>query len=496
MNKKMIFSILGQLTLIEAVLLLCPTVVSWIYKETQVTSAFVLTIIIAFVIGAVLCVVSKPKNRVIFAKEGFVIVALGWILMSAIGALPFFISKEIPSYVDAFFETVSGFTTTGATILTNVENLSYSTLFWRSFTHWIGGMGVLVFIMAVLPSISDRSIHIMRAEMPGPIVGKIVPKARETAKILYIIYFAMTAIEIVFLLAGGMPLYDSIVHAFGTAGTGGFGIRNDSIASYSPYLQWVITVFMFLFGINFNLYYLIILKRLRSVVSSGELWTYVGISVISVVIIFFDIRSLYGTLGEAIRASAFQVSSLITSTGYATANVNAWPTLSKTLLVALMFIGACAGSTGGGFKVARVVILVKNIRQELKKAIHPRSITATRFEGKIVDKITLSSVSAYLAIYVVFFIATILLISFEPLGMELLGLKSLGVEELGFEANFTAALSCFNNIGPIFSQVDPNISFAKYGDFSKIILSFAMLFGRLEIYPLLITLIPSTWTKK
>jgi trk system potassium uptake protein TrkH len=357
-------------------------------------------------------------------------------------------------------------------------------------------MGVLVFIMAVLPSISDRSIHIMRAEMPGPIVGKIVPKARETAKILYIIYFAMTAIEIVFLLAGGMPLYDSIVHAFGTAGTGGFGIRNDSIASYSPYLQWVITVFMFLFGINFNLYYLIILKRLRSVVSSGELWTYVGISVISVVIIFFDIRSLYGTLGEAIRASAFQVSSLITSTGYATANFNTWPTLSKTLLVALMFIGACAGSTGGGFKVARVVILVKNIRQELKKAIHPRSITATRFEGKIVDKTTLSSVSAYLAIYVVFFIATILLISFEPLGMQLLGLKSLGVEELGFEANFTATLSCFNNIGPIFSQVDPNISFAKYGDFSKIILSFAMLFGRLEIYPLLITLIPSTWTKK
>ena len=268
MNKKMVFSILGQLVLIEAILLLFPTVVSWIYKETKVTSAFVLTVLIAFLIGAVLCLVSRPKNRVIFAKEGFVVVALGWILMSAIGALPFYISKEIPSYVDAFFETVSGFTTTGASILTDVETLSRSTLFWRSFTHWIGGMGVLVFIMAVLPSISDRSIHIMRAEMPGPIVGKIVPKARETAKILYIIYFAMTAIEIIFLLAGGMSLYDSIVHAFGTAGTGGFGIKNDSIASYSPYLQWVITVFMFLFGINFNLYYLIILKRLRSVVSS------------------------------------------------------------------------------------------------------------------------------------------------------------------------------------------------------------------------------------
>ena len=486
MNKKMVFSILGQLVLIEAILLLFPTVVSWIYKETKVTSAFVLTVLIAFLIGAVLCLASRPKNRVIFAKEGFVVVALGWILMSAIGALPFYISKEIPSYVDAFFETVSGFTTTGASILTDVEALSRSTLFWRSFTHWIGGMGVLVFIMAVLPSISDRSIHIMRAEMPGPIVGKIVPKARETAKILYIIYFAMTAIEIVFLLAGGMSFYDSIVHAFGTAGTGGFGIRNDSIASYSPYLQWVITVFMFLFGINFNLYYLIILRRLRSVVSSGELWTYIGIAVISVVVICFDVNSLYGSVGETIRISAFQVSSIITSTGYATTNFNAWPTLSKTLLVILMFIGACAGSTGGGFKVARIVILIKNIRQELKKAIHPRSVTATRFEGKIVDKATLSSVSAYLAIYVVFFIATLILIS----------IKFPGFEPLDFEANITATLSCFNNIGPIFSQVDPGISFAKYSDFAKIVLSFAMLFGRLEIYPLLITFIPSTWTKK
>ncbi len=481
MNKKMVFSILGQLTLIEAILLICPTAVALIYKEINTVNAFLVSMLIAFIVGAALCLIFKPQNRVIFAKEGFIIVALGWLLMSAIGAIPFVLSGEIPSYVDAFFETVSGFTTTGATILTDVESLSRGSLFWRSLTHWMGGMGVLVFIMAVLPSISDRSIHIMRAEMPGPIVGKIVPKARETAKILYVIYLVMTAAEIVLLLAGGMPVYDSLVHAFGTAGTGGFGIKNDSIASYSPYLQWVIAAFMFLFGINFNLYYLIILKRFRSAISSGELWVYVGIALVSGTVICLDILPLYDSVGEAIRASAFQVSSIITSTGYATANFNTWPALSKTVIIALMFIGACAGSTGGGFKVARVIMLIKNIKQELRKTVHPRSISVVKFEGKTVDKTTLSSVSAYLAIYVVFLVSTILLISFEP---------------LGFESNFTAALSCFNNIGPIFSQVDPNVTFASYTDFSKIVLSFAMLFGRLEIYPLLIALIPSTWTKK
>ena len=481
MNKKMIFSILGQLTLIEAVLLIFPTVVSLIYNETNITFAYLMTVLIAFAVGTLLCLVFRPKNRVIFAKEGFIIVALGWIVMSAIGAIPFVISGEIPSYIDAFFETVSGFTTTGATILLNVEALSHASLFWRSFTHWLGGMGVLVFIMAVLPSITDRSIHIMRAEMPGPIVGKIVPKARETAVILYVIYLVMTVIEIVLLLLGGMPLFDSLVHTFGTAGTGGFGIKNDSIASYSPYLQWVITVFMFLFGINFNLYYLFILKRFRSALKSGELWAYVGIASAATIIICLDIIPLYGTFGEALRASSFHVSSIITTTGYTTANLNVWPSLSKTILIVLMFIGACAGSTGGGFKIARLVILFKNIKQEIRKMVHPRSITAVRFEGKVVDKSTASSVSAYLAIYVVLFISMLLLVSFE---------------ELGFEANFTATLSCFNNIGPFFSQVDPNVSFASYSGFSKIVLSFAMLVGRLEIYPLLIVLTPSTWTKK
>ena len=481
MNKKMVFSIIGQITLAEAGFMVLPLIVSLIYSEFIVALSFLAAIAIAGVVGSLLYFSCKTENKLIYAKEGFVIVAFGWIIMSAIGAIPFVLCGDIPSYIDAFFETVSGFTTTGASVLLDVEVLSYGGLFWRSFTHWIGGMGVLVFIMAVLPSITDRSIHIMRAEMPGPIVGKIVPRARETARILYIIYLVMTAAEVVFLLAGDMPLYDSVVHAFGTAGTGGFGIKNDSIASYNPYLQWVITVFMFLFGINFNLYYLILMKKLKTVVKSGELWAYVGIAVAAVTIISFDIRALYSTFGETFTASAFQVSSIITSTGYATTNFNAWPTLSKTIIIALMFIGACAGSTGGGFKVARVVMLVKMIKQELRRTIHPRSVSAVKFEGKTLDHATLSSVSAYLSVYLVFFILTLLIISFEP---------------LGFEANFTATLSCINNIGPIFSQIDPSVSFAQYTGFSKIILSFAMLFGRLEIYPLLIALSPSTWTKK
>ena len=481
MNKKMVFSIIGQITLAEAGFMVLPLIVSLIYSEFIVALSFLAAIAIAGAVGSLLYFSCKTENKLIYAKEGFVIVAFGWIIMSAIGAIPFVLCGDIPSYIDAFFETVSGFTTTGASVLLDVEVLSYGGLFWRSFTHWIGGMGVLVFIMAVLPSITDRSIHIMRAEMPGPIVGKIVPRARETARILYIIYLVMTAAEVVFLLAGDMPLYDSVVHAFGTAGTGGFGIKNDSIASYNPYLQWVITVFMFLFGINFNLYYLILMKKLKTVVKSGELWAYVGIAVAAVTIISFDIRALYSTFGETLTASAFQVSSIITSTGYATANFNAWPTLSKTIIIALMFIGACAGSTGGGFKVARVVMLVKMIKQELRHTIHPRSVSAVKFEGKTLDHATLSSVSAYLSVYLVFFILTLLIISFEP---------------LGFEANFTATLSCINNIGPIFSQIDPSVSFAQYTGFSKIILSFAMLFGRLEIYPLLIALSPSTWTKK
>lgn len=481
MNKKMIFSTLGQLTLAEAAIMILPLITALIYREGRVAVAFLIAIAIAGVVGAILYFVFKTDNKLIFAKEGFIIVAFGWLIMSAIGALPFVISGDIPSYVDAFFEMVSGFTTTGASILTNIEELSHGALFWRSFSHWIGGMGVLVFVMAVLPTLSDRSIHIMRAEMPGPIVGKIVPKARETARILYVIYLVMTVVQTVLLLAGGMSLFDSILHAFGTAGTGGFGIKADSIASYSPYLQWVITIFMFLFGVNFNLYYLILMKKFRSAISSGEFWAYFGITLGSTAIIFFNILSSFDNSGDALRHSAFQVASIITTTGYSTIDFNLWPSLSKTVILALMFVGACAGSTGGGFKVTRVVMLFKMIKQELRRMIHPRSVSVVKFEGKTLDKTTLNGVGTYLALYLVFFVATLMLISFDS---------------FDFETNFSAALSCINNIGPGFSAVGPMSSFANYKDLSKVVLSFAMLFGRLEIYPLLIALTPSTWTKK
>lgn len=481
MNRKMIFSTLGKLIFSEAILLLLPLIISLIYKETNCTLAFLLTIALALFVGFVLYFGFRTHNKVIYAKEGFIIVALGWLIMSIIGAVPFVLSRDIPSYIDAFFETVSGFTTTGASILTDVEALSRGALFWRSFTHWVGGMGVLVFVMAVLPSVSDRSIHIMRAEMPGPIVGKIVPRARETARILYVIYFAMTVLQIILLLVGGMPIFDSIVHSFGTAGTGGFGIKGDSIASYSPYLQWVITIFMFLFGVNFNLYYIILMRKIRTATKSGEFWAYLGITVVATAIICINILPTFDNFGDAVRTSAFQVASIITTTGFSTVDFNLWPTLSKTVILILMFVGACAGSTGGGFKITRMVMLFKSIKQELKRMIHPRSVSVVQFEGKVLDKVTLNGVSTYLALYMVSLIAIILLISFEP---------------FNFETTFSAALSCFNNIGPGIGAVGPMGSFADYTGFSKIVLSFAMLLGRLEIYPLLIALTPSTWTKK
>lgn len=481
MNKKMIFSTLGQLTLSEGAMMLLPLITALIYGEMWVACSFGISIGIALVFGGGMYLLCRTKNKVIFAKEGFVIVALGWIIMSAVGAVPFVISGDIPSYIDAFFETVSGFTTTGASILDDVEALSHGALFWRSFTHWVGGMGVLVFVMAIVPSVSDRSIHIMRAEMPGPIVGKIVPRARETARILYIIYLVMTVAEIGFLLAGGMSLFDSLLHAFGTAGTGGFGIKADSIASYSPYLQWVIAIFMLLFGVNFNMYYLILIKKFRSAARSGEFWTYFGIVIVSTALICINILPSSASFGEALRASAFQVASIITTTGYSTVDFNLWPTFSKTVLLGLMFIGGCAGSTSGGFKVTRVAILFKSIKQELRRMLHPRSVQTVKFEGKVVDQTTLNGVSIYLGIYLLCFVLILLAISFEP---------------MDFETNFSATLSCFNNIGPGLSAVGPMASFSVYSDLSTVILSFAMLLGRLEIYPLILALSPSTWTKK
>ncbi len=480
MNRRMVLYMVGTVVKIEAALMVLPLIASFIYKEACST-AFLISIAAALAVGFALTLIFKPGSKVIYAKEGFVIVSLAWLALSAVGALPFYISGEIPSYVDAFFETVSGFTTTGASILTDVEAMSKGLLFWRSFTHWVGGMGVLVFVMAVIPGVSDRSIHILRAEAPGPIVGKLVPKMRQTARILYIIYMVMTVVEIAFLLAGGMPVFDSLIHAFGTAGTGGFGVKGDSIASYSPYLQWVITIFMLLFGINFNLYYLVLIKKFRTAIKSEELWAYLIIFFASTAVITLNIMPMGGSFSENLRLAAFQVSSIVTTTGYATADFNQWPTLSKTVILLLMFIGSCAGSTAGGFKVSRVVLLMKKIKRELQKLLHPRAVSVIRFEGKRVDEATMSSLGSYLAIYVLFYCIFVFLLGFETLDLE---------------TNISAVAACYNNIGPALGAAGPASNYAFYSPFSKIVLSVAMLLGRLEILPLILTFSPSTWTKK
>lgn len=480
MNSKLVFNVTGRIFVAMSLIFLLPAAVALIYRE-KCFFAFIICAAAALAIGIILKRVTKNHTGVMYAKEGFLIVALAWLSMSLVGCLPFIISGEIPNFADALFETVSGFTTTGASILTDVESMSNGLLFWRSFTHWIGGMGVLVFILAFASSFSDRSIHVLRAEMPGPTVGKLMPRARDTSKILYIIYIVITFAEIVLLVLGGMPLFDSILHAFGTAGTGGFGIKADGVAGYSPYLQWVIAVFMLIFGINFNLYYLILIKRFKAVFKSTELMVYLGMVTVASALIAFNISPLYDTVAEAIRTAFFQVSSVITTTGYATADFNLWPGFSKAILFMLMFTGACAGSTAGGLKLSRVIILFRMISRELRRMLHPRSVTAVRFEGKDVDEGTQRSVATYFAVYMLCIFAVFLLLSFEP---------------FDFETNFTAAVSCFNNIGPAFGAAGPMGSYAGYSNFAKILLSLAMLLGRLEIFPLLIAFTPSAWTRR
>ena len=480
MNRRMILNTVGLMLKVEAALLLLPAIAALIYGESCLWSILI-SAAISLAAGFALTLLSRPKSQVIYAREGFITVALAWVAVSAVGALPFYISREIPSYIDAFFETVSGFTTTGASILANVEVMSRGLLFWRSFTHWVGGMGVLVFVMALVPSVTDRSIHIMRAEMPGPVVGKLMPRARDTASILYKIYVGMTLLQIILMWIGGMPLFESIVHAFGTAGTGGFGVKADSIAGYSPYLQWVITVFMLLFGINFNLYYLLLIRRFRAAAQSSECWYYLGIVGVCIALITVNILPMYANFREALRLSAFQVASIVTTTGYATADFNLWPQFSKAILLLLMIMGACAGSTGGGLKVSRAVMLFKMVGKEIRHLLHPRSVNSVRFEGKHVDGATLKSVSSYFAIYIICILAICLILSLEPFDLE---------------TNLSATLACFNNIGPGLAAVGPASNYAAYSPLSKLVLSLAMLLGRLEIYPLLLTLAPGTWIRK
>lgn len=473
---------MGHIALAGAGLLSLPAVVALIYLEFNSFFAFLITIGIALAIGLPLTLLIKPSSRVIYAKEGFVIVSFAWLLLSAIGALPFVISGEIPSYIDALFETISGFTTTGASILTDIEAMSHSMLFWRSFTHWIGGMGVLVFVMALVPNIADRSIHIMRAEMPGPVVGKLVPKARDTAKILYLIYIGMTAVMVILLLCGGdMDLFESLVHTFGTAGTGGFSSKASSISDYNAYTQWVITVFMILFGVNFNLYYLILAGRIKSALKSTELWLFLGVIALSICAISINVRSLYSSVSDTVRTSAFQVASIISTTGYATTNFDLWPGLSKSILLTLMFIGGCAGSTAGGLKCSRILILIKAIYRELKRLLHPRSVRVISMEDKKVDEQTLSGVTTYFAIYSMITLGVFVLLCLEPFSLE---------------TNFSATVACFNNVGPGFGAVGPSESYANYNVFSKLLLSFAMLLGRLEIFPLILGLNPFVWKSR
>ena len=479
MNRRMIFNAVGLVLRVEAFLLLLPAICSAIYREREV-GAFLIAAAVSMVIGVIPKLILKPNNHVIYAKEGFIIVTFTWIMLSLIGALPFLISGEIPNVCDAIFETVSGFTTTGASIVNDVEALSHGALLWRSFTHWVGGMGIIVFVTAILPNVSERPIHILRAEMPGPTLGKLVPKIKDTAVILYLIYIAMTVLEAVLLLLGGMPLFDSIVHAFGTAGTGGFSIKRDGIAGYSPYCQWIITVFMFLFGVNFNLYYLLLAKKVKTVLKSSELWCYFGIVLAAIIMVTFNIRFLFGSFSEAVRASSFQVTSIISTTGFSTVNFNEWPTFSKTILLSLMFVGGCAGSTAGGIKVSRIAMMFKMVRNEIGRLLHPRSVSALRFEGKMVDDATKSNVGNYFLIYFICFFMAFFLIGFEPFSLE---------------TNITATVTCFNNVGPGFAAVGPASNFAAYSGFSKIILSIAMLLGRLEIYPIIIAFSPSAWAR-
>lgn len=478
MNYRMILYVLGWIMNFQALFLLPSSVVGVTYRE-QAGFSIIITAILCLAIG-LLIISRKPKKTQIYAREGFVIVAFSWIILSVFGALPFRISGTIPSMVDAVFEVASGFTTTGASILSNVEALPHCLLFWRSFTHWIGGMGVLVFVIAVLPLAGGSNMYLMKAESPGPSVKKLVPKVKRTAVTLYVMYLMITLIEIIFLLAGRMPLFDALTLSFGTAGTGGFGVRNDSIASYTAYQQIVITVFMILFGVNFNVYYLIYRRKLKEIKTCSEVFAYLSIIAVGVILISVNIRDRYPGVGSAIKDAAFQVGSIITTTGYSTVDFNLWPAFSKTVLVMLMFIGACAGSTGGGIKVSRLMILCKTVTKELDYIVHPNGVKKIKMEGKQLEHSVLRSVNVFMIAYILIFAVSVLLISLDNFDLT---------------TNFTAVAATLNNIGPGLGRVGPASNFGCYSDFSKIILTFDMLAGRLELFPVLILLSRHTWKK-
>lgn len=484
MNVKSISRTVGLILLITGIFQLFPLLIAVIDHEPRNILAYIESLCLILLVGSALLLFSRGGNRMFSAQEGFAATGLSWIFMSAFGALPFFLSGQIPSYVDAFFEMVSGFTTTGASILTDVEALSRCNLFWRSFSHWLGGMGVLVFLLAVVPGARKNGgtgIYLMRAESPGPSVDKLTPHLRQTAMILYGIYILLTALCIVFLLLGGMPVFDSFCIAFGTAGTGGFAIKNSSMGGYSCFLQTVVTVFMFLFGVNFSLYYMLLLRKFKAVFKNEELRLYFGIAASSIILIAINISRMYNTIYESVHHAAFQVVSIMTTTGYGTVDFEQWPAFSKAILLSLMFIGASAGSTGGGLKVSRVLLLMKSIRRTIRKALHPRRVQPVYMDGRAVSEEVCDNVNAYLAIYCVILVLSFAIIS---------------VDGFSIGTNFSAVASCFNNIGPGFELVGATQNFSIYSDLSKIILSLDMLLGRLEIFPLLLLLSPDTWSRR
>ena len=479
MNYRMIAFILGRVLLILAALMLLPLVTALVCGESVLP--FVVTILLTALCGGVLLLI-RPKTREIYAREGFSCVGLSWLAMSLLGSLPFVIGGDIPRFVDAFFETVSGFTTTGASILNDIESLSRSGLFWRSFTHWIGGMGVLVFLMAVMPMSGERSMHIMRAEVPGPTVGKLVPRARQTARILYLIYTGFTVAETIFLMFGGMSFYEALLHAFASAGTGGFSTRADSIAAFdSAYIEGVIGVFLILFGTNFNLFYLILIGRWKDALKSEELHWYWAILAVSIAAITVGIRPIYGGLRTAFRHAFFNVATISSTTGFGTEDFTKWPSFVQTMIVGLMFIGGCAGSTGGGLKVSRVILLFKNAAADVKKMVHPRSVNRVQMDRQRVSRETASAVYTFFTLFMMILLGCTLLVSFD--GYD-------------FTTNFTAALSCISNIGPGLSLIGPKGNFTIFSGLSKIAMSFTMLCGRLEIYAILLLFAPSTWRSK
>lgn len=478
MNRRLILYILGWVLNCEAVCMLLPLLCAALYHEPVIV-VFLECIAICAVIGALLTL-KPPKNKTMYAKEGLVIVAMSWIVISIFGALPFVLSGVTRSFVDALFETMSGFTTTGASIFRDIDFFPRALIFWRSFTHWIGGMGVLVFLVAMLPLSGGNNLFLMKAESPGPAVTKLVPKVRSTAKILYGIYVLLTLIEVVLLLLGGMTLFEALTLSFGTAGTGGFAITNAGIGEYSAYSQVVITIFMIIFGVDFSFYYLLLIRKFKSALQMEEIRAYLGIIFLSIVAITINCRGIFTGFFETLRHAAFQVGSIITTTGYSTCDFNRWPEFSKTILIILMFVGACAGSTGGGTKVSRIMILAKSIIKEAKIAVHPKSTHKIKMNGRIIEHETVRSINVFYAAYFMIFIVSLLIISFD---------------NFDFTTNFTAIAATINNIGPGMAKVGPTANFSIYSPLSKLVMTFDMLVGRLEIFPVMVLLSPYTWKK-